>query len=273
MTNNNRIGYWVGDDGEVSRPDPSNLYRYVGNSPTNFVDLSGLAQRKPEPLDVMPRLIATSTYSRAWYMAKKAEDVIETVRLKLTIEFRSINQEKSSVRLRYEFTVSENTWVPIASVYSHYFLSELDNSIKGDPKNLAREVKVQLEGKLNPPYAHGNTFSTWVDLGEVSLKKDAAHKGELGVFLEDYAGKPKDQVAKNAVQLINWSFVVKDGAITPQTLTLAETGVGRKIDKDWKKPENVLRIINSSIYPQKDWKTPFRIRTKTELQTIIDGDY
>jgi len=41
------IGVWISDDGEVGAPDPRNLYRYVGNNPTNEVDPSGLSGEKP----------------------------------------------------------------------------------------------------------------------------------------------------------------------------------------------------------------------------------
>ena len=42
MIATNRIGMWISDDGEIGTPDPSNLYRYVGNNPTNRTDPTGL---------------------------------------------------------------------------------------------------------------------------------------------------------------------------------------------------------------------------------------
>jgi hypothetical protein len=47
MTNTQRVGAWLSNDGALLVPDPSNLYRYVGNSPTNFTDSSGLAKDPP----------------------------------------------------------------------------------------------------------------------------------------------------------------------------------------------------------------------------------
>jgi len=37
------IGFWLSEDGEFVKPDPSNLYRYVGNDPTNLTDATGLS--------------------------------------------------------------------------------------------------------------------------------------------------------------------------------------------------------------------------------------
>jgi hypothetical protein len=45
MINNERVGWWLGDDGELLRPDPSNLYRFVGNDPTNCTDPTGLGEQ------------------------------------------------------------------------------------------------------------------------------------------------------------------------------------------------------------------------------------
>jgi hypothetical protein len=42
------IGVWLSDDGTVGKPDPTNMYRYVGNNPTNRVDPSGLAAADPD---------------------------------------------------------------------------------------------------------------------------------------------------------------------------------------------------------------------------------
>lgn len=40
MTNTG-VGVWLGEDGKVRKVEP-NLYRYVGNSPTNATDPSGM---------------------------------------------------------------------------------------------------------------------------------------------------------------------------------------------------------------------------------------
>ncbi len=50
MINIQRLGSWISEEGEVIAPDPTNLYRYVGNSPTNFTDPSGLAAVHVEPV-------------------------------------------------------------------------------------------------------------------------------------------------------------------------------------------------------------------------------
>jgi hypothetical protein len=42
MFNSDRVGWWLGDDGELVRPDPSNARRFVGNDPTNATDPTGL---------------------------------------------------------------------------------------------------------------------------------------------------------------------------------------------------------------------------------------
>ena len=35
------LGVWISEDGEVGAPDPTNLYRFVGNNPVNEVDPTG----------------------------------------------------------------------------------------------------------------------------------------------------------------------------------------------------------------------------------------
>lgn len=45
------LGVWLHDDGEIAAPDPSNPYRYVGNSPMGYTDPSGLSRRLPRPPD------------------------------------------------------------------------------------------------------------------------------------------------------------------------------------------------------------------------------
>jgi hypothetical protein len=42
MIDRNQTGVWLDDDGTLCKPDPSNLRRYVGNSPTNATDPTGL---------------------------------------------------------------------------------------------------------------------------------------------------------------------------------------------------------------------------------------
>src|SRR4051794_29535362 len=44
MTSNG-VGVWLGEDGQVRKVEP-NLYRYVGNHPTNATDPSGLQEKK-----------------------------------------------------------------------------------------------------------------------------------------------------------------------------------------------------------------------------------
>ncbi len=39
---NDTVGVWLSDNGVVEAPDPTNLYRYVRNNPTNLVDPNGL---------------------------------------------------------------------------------------------------------------------------------------------------------------------------------------------------------------------------------------
>jgi hypothetical protein len=39
------LGIWIADDGTVGTPDPTNLYRFVGDNPVNAVDPTGLSSK------------------------------------------------------------------------------------------------------------------------------------------------------------------------------------------------------------------------------------
>src|SRR5258708_927019 len=54
MISSNRSGVWINEDGVVGTPDPSNLYRYVGNNPTNATDPTGLQRQDLVPLARLP---------------------------------------------------------------------------------------------------------------------------------------------------------------------------------------------------------------------------
>lgn len=69
ISSNNRTGIWINENGEVEKPDPYNLYRYVGNNPTNATDPTGLQALSVD--EVMKKFNAFNEARRYFDSAKK----------------------------------------------------------------------------------------------------------------------------------------------------------------------------------------------------------
>jgi RHS repeat-associated protein len=74
------VGQFISQDPIGFAAGDANLYRYVGNSPTNFTDPSGLFSEisLPNPIDVVPILIALSPIGIAVITAESLRPIVTT---------------------------------------------------------------------------------------------------------------------------------------------------------------------------------------------------
>lgn len=231
MMKTDPLGFDAGD---------GNLYRYVGNNPTNLIDPTGLWE-----------MVAKNVYSRGNddidEKDKEDRSDFEVAVITIALE-KEIKGQDTNVRLVYTVYSPPDTRETIIAG-SKYYLHETKNSLKPDGK--FQTMKLQSLG------VGTSKLQAIIDLG-VLPKEDCFAKGSLFVISPEADGSVDPKTTTGDVQTIVWCIQIDNQKIKGD-IHFWDEGFGDKIEG--KRPGNeIIRLIESSYIPKGLWKKPFPTR-------------
>ncbi len=281
------IGRWLTPDPIGFAGGDENLYRFVGNNPTNATDPSGLQlrvnnQQKLDSnynpfslIDTGPsgyRSYSTKIYSRGFYQAlEEGKRQHETALIRVSLQGK-LSPDGTKINLLLVYQILESPASRVGVSPSAYGAAELNSNV---PNHMLSSAGIGGSGQtlddnsrwtLNRP-----AWESQINLGTVSTNAKGNYSGVVGIISNSI--ETKDRKQGNSAQLIRWQFKVDATPGAPQCnqpagfgfsadVTLEETGYGRDAaGKDalklWQEP--VLGGIGEPLDPAKGSRFPLNI--------------